>query len=112
MKTIQKDHPLVGTWITDDEDSNVAVVIEVRRGRFRVSSFTRSDGEFHKITHLKWNGKTLSFDSTVPSNGWRTKHVFSAGPHGFANVEFTWFELWKEKDVKPGEVPEAWRKRK
>lgn len=109
MKTVQKDHPLVGTWITEDEDSNLAFVIEVRRGRLHVSSFTRSDGEVHRIRNLKWDGKALSFDSVVPSNGWRTKVVFRTGPNHSAKVEFTLFEVWKKKDVKPGELPEAWQ---
>jgi hypothetical protein len=109
MNIVQKDHPLVGTWITEDEDSNLAFVIEVRRGHFRVSGFTRSDGEFHKITNLKWTGKALSFDSLTPSNGWRTKVVFRVGPDGSANVDFTLFEVWKKKDVKSGELPEAWQ---
>lgn len=109
MKTIDKEHPLVGTWVTEDEDSNLAVVITVQRGRFHVSSFTQSDGEFHRIRNVKWDGKALSYDSVVPSNGWRTRVVFRVGPNRGAKVEFTVFEVWKKKDVKPGELPAAWQ---
>ena len=109
IKTMPKDHPLVGTWITDDEDSNVAVVIKSKGGTPHVDCFTRSDGEFHRITDMSWNGESLVFHSTVPSNGWKTKHVFRAAPDGTADVAFTWYEVWKKKKVKPGELPEAWR---
>ncbi|HPR82597.1 MAG TPA: hypothetical protein PLD51_01950 [Pontiellaceae bacterium] len=109
MHSLPKDHPLVGTWITSDEDSDVAVTIEVQSGKFKVSSFTRSDGEFHKVENVKWAGNALSFDSTVPSNGWQTKHVFRIKPDGSAEVELTWSDVWKKKDVKPGEPPESWQ---
>jgi len=110
IKKMPEDHPLVGKWITEDEDSDVAVVISVHDGLPRVECFIRSDGEFYDITNLSWDGKRLEFEGLVPSNGWRTRHVFSVGEDGTADVEFTWFEVWKKKnDVKPGELPEAWR---
>jgi len=109
MRTINKEHPLMGTWVTEDEDSNLAIVISVQRGRFRVSGFTQSDGEFNRIRNVKWDGKALSFDSIVPSNGWRTLVVFRVGRDGCAKVDFTVFEVWKKKDVKPGELPAAWQ---
>jgi len=109
MKPMPKDHPLVGTWITEDEDSNVSVVITSDGGTPKVKCFTRSDGEFHEITELLWDGESLEFHATVPSNGWRTKLVFRAAHDGTAHVEFTWFEVWKHSDAKPGELPEAWR---
>jgi hypothetical protein len=108
-KGVQKDHPLVGTWITDDEDSNLAITIEIKKGNFKVSSFVRSTGEFLKISKLLWDGKALSFSSLVPSNGWRTRVVFRAARDASAHVEFTDYEVWKKKDVKPGEIPEAWK---
>jgi hypothetical protein len=109
MKTMPEDHPLIGTWITDDEDSNVAVMISVKNGSPHVECFIRSDGEFYEISNLSWDGTRLEFEGLIPSSGWRTRHVFSAAPDGTANVEFTWFEVWKKKDVKPGELPKAWR---
>ena len=109
MNTMPDDHPLVGTWITEDEDSNMAVVIGVKNGQPEIACFTRSDGEFHGICDVRWNGESLHFDSVVLSNGWRSHHVFRAAADGTANVEFTWYEVWKKKDVKPGELPEAWR---
>jgi hypothetical protein len=109
MKTMPENHPLVGTWITENEDSNVAVVIKSDGGPPQVECFTRSDGGFHDITDLLWDGESLEFHSTVPSNGWKTKHVFRAAPDGTAHVEFTWYEVWKQSDAKPGQLPEAWR---
>ncbi len=47
---ISNTHPLVGTWITDEEDSDAAFVIKVSRGHFVVTGFSQSTGEKFKIT--------------------------------------------------------------
>jgi hypothetical protein len=106
---IQNDHPLIGTWITCDEDSDAAFVISVVEGQFSVSGFARCDAEAFQISDLVWDGNALHFSSLMPSTGFKSKHVFRAQPDGSAEVEFTWWEPWKKKDVKPGDIPEAWQ---
>ena len=81
--TISVDHVLAGTWITDEEDSNVAFTFSSEKNGFRVSGFCRSDGEEFKISKVKWDGK--------------------------ADLELTTSEVWKKKDVKRGEIAEAWQ---
>lgn len=73
-------HPLIGTWITQAEDSNV-----------------------------KWDGKTLSFTAKMPSTGTITKNVFRMRQDGRLDLELTTYEVWKKTRVKPGQMPEAWR---
>ena len=107
MKLDQR-HPLVGTWITDDEDSNVALVIKVVQGRFRVTGFCRSDGECLKITKVDWDGKMLSFETVMPSTGCKTRQAMRPRPDGKVELELTYWEIWKKKKVKPNELPEAW----
>ena len=105
---IRPDHPLVGTWVTEEEDSRAAFVISVSRNKFRVSGFSRPDGEAFKITQLKWDGRALSFTARMPSTGWTTRNVLRLRRDGNANLEITLFEIWKKKDVKPREPPEGW----
>ncbi len=102
------EHPLVGTWITDEEDSDGAFVIKAARGRFVVSGFCRSDGEKFKIAKTQWDGKSLCFESFMPSTGWKAGHVFRMRADGKIEHELTTWEIWKKKAVKPGELPKAW----
>ena len=103
-----KTHPLVGTWITDEEDSNAAFIVKVTCGQFDVSGFCRSDGEKFKITRTRWDGHALSFDSLMPSTDWKARHVFRLRSDGRIEHELTVWEIWKKKDVKRGQMPEAW----
>jgi len=106
--TVAADHPLVGTWITDKEDSNAAYVISVSRGRFRVSGFCRTDGEKFEITNVRWNGATLRFTARMPSTERVTQIALQLRADGKANPELTLFEVWKKKDVKAGESLQGW----
>ena len=110
LSQIPPDRALVGTWITTDEDSNAAFTFAVVGNRFRVSGFCRSDGEKFKITQVKWDGQALSFTARMPSTGWVTKNVFRVRRDGRLDLEVTTYDVWKKKDVKPGEPPEAWRR--
>jgi hypothetical protein len=103
------DHALIGTWITEEEDSNVAFRVSLRNGKLRVSGFCRSDGEEFEIKKLKWDGKALSFTARMPSTDTVIKNVFRIRPDGKVDLELTMYEVWKKKDVQPGELPEAWR---
>jgi hypothetical protein len=110
LRRVPADHALVGTWITDEEDSNAAFVVAVKNGRFRVSGFCRADGEEFGITRVKWDGKALSFTARMPSTDYVMKNVFRVRRDGKLDLELTMYEVWKKKDVKPGEMPEAWRR--
>jgi hypothetical protein len=104
-----KPHALIGTWITDQEDSNAAFTISLENNKFHVTGFCRSDGEEFEITQVKWDGETLTFRARFPSTNTITKNVFRMRSDGRADLELTTYEIWKKKDVKPGEMPEAWR---
>jgi hypothetical protein len=109
MPEISKEHPLVGTWITEDEDSDSAYVVKFTRGRFVVSGFCRSDGERFRITQTRWDGFSLSFNALMPSTKWKSRHVFRLMKNGCVEHEITIWEIWKKKDVKPRQLPEAWQ---
>jgi hypothetical protein len=71
--------------------------------------FCRSSGEEFDITEVNWDGAALSFIATFPPTGNVTKNVFRVRLDGRADLELTSYEIWKKKDVKPGDQPEAWR---
>ena len=101
---------LLGTWITDEEDSNAAFTFSVRNSKVRVSGFCRSDGEKFEVRKVNWDGKTLSFTARMPSTNFVTKNVFRIRRDGRLSLELTSYEIWKKKEVTPGEAPEAWRR--
>jgi hypothetical protein len=109
MSLIPVDHPLIGTWVTDDEDSDAAFVVAAVGNQLQVTGFCRSSGEAFEITDAKWDGAALSFVATFPPTGTVTKNVFRVRPDGRADLELTSYEIWKKKDVKPSDPPEAWR---
>lgn len=104
------NHGLIGTWITDEEDSDAAFTVSLKRNRFHVSGFCRSDGEQFEIKKLKWDGKTLSFTARMPSTEFTTENVFRLRPDGKVILELTLYEVWKKKDVRPGDMPEGRQK--
>lgn len=106
---IQADHPLIGTWVTSDEDSDAAFTFSVADGEFCVSGFCQSDGEEFEISGVNWDGVALTFNAIMPSTGFATKNVFSIRPDGKLDLELTTREVWKKKHVKPGQLPRAWR---
>jgi hypothetical protein len=107
--SISQDHPLIGTWITSDEDSDTAFVFSAANDEFRVSGFCRSSGEEFEITEVKWDGEALSFVARFPPTNTITKNIFRVRSDGTADLELTTYEIWKKKDVQPGETPEAWK---
>ena len=106
--SISADHPLIGTWVTAEEDSNAAFVVGVLDGRFVVSGFCQSDGEAFLIRHVTWNGEALSFEAEMPSTGHVAQNRFRMRPDGCADLELTLYEVWKKKDVQRGVPPAAW----
>ena len=101
---------LLGTWITAEEDSDAAFTVSVKDKRYRVTGFCRSGGEAFEISGVKWDGKALSFVARMPSTNNVTKNVFRIRPDGKPDLALTTYDVWKKKNVKPGEIPEAWRR--
>jgi len=101
---------LFGTWITTEEDSNVAFKFSMRNKSHRVTGFCRSDGEEFEITRVRWNGTALSFIARMPSTNNVTKNVFRIRSNGKLEHELTTYDVWKRKNVKPGKIPEAWQR--
>ena len=81
----------------------------MKNSKLRVSGFSRPDGEAFEIKYVKWDGKILSFTARMPSTDYVTKNTFRVRRDGRLDFELTTFEVWKKKDVKPGELPKAWR---
>jgi hypothetical protein len=109
IPAIPPNHALIGTWITDGEDSDVAFTFSAKSNRFLVSGFCRSDGEKFEINEVQWDGEVLSFTARMPSTDTVTKNVFRPRRDGKIDLELTTYEIWKKKEVKPGRMPEAWR---
>lgn len=108
--SISVNKALLGTWITDEEDSNVAFAFSTKNNGYLVNGFCRSDGEEFEITRVKWNGKALSFVARMPSTSNVTKNVFRIRSDGKLDLELATYHVWKKKNVKPGQLPEAWRR--
>lgn len=106
MKLTNK-HPLVGTWVTEDEDSDAAFLVKVAKGRFVVGGFCRSTGERFKITEQTWADHALAFTALLPSTQCRSRNVLRLRPDGKAELELTLWEVWKKKDLKPERRPKA-----
>jgi hypothetical protein len=110
-RTIRINDTLLGTWITENEDSNAAFTVSAKNNRYRVAGFCRSDGEMFEITRVKWDGKALSFIARMPSTKAVSKNVFRIRQDGKLDLELTTYEVWKKKDIKAGEIPTAWQRR-
>ncbi|MFA6008445.1 MAG: hypothetical protein WC799_00570 [Desulfobacteraceae bacterium] len=102
-------HPLIGTWITDNEDSDAAFSITFEDGAFKVHGFCRSDGEEFEISNLEWNGEWLRFTAKMLSTDTISKNAFRIRPDGRANLELTIFEVWKKKAININEPPQTWK---
>jgi hypothetical protein len=63
---ISADHALIGTWVTDHEDSDAAFT-SAKGDTLHVSGFCITDREKFEITKVKWDGKTLGFTARMPS---------------------------------------------
>lgn len=67
---ITSNHPLVGTWVSDDEyGSEVEYVITPAANGFAVNATTTYDGEYAEIYDVKWNGEQLTFSAYWNSSG-------------------------------------------
>jgi hypothetical protein len=98
------DHPLVGTWEADEEDSRAVYRVVVKDGEFAVTGIDELDGEAFEISETTWDGHALHFASLMPSTGHRARHVFRLRDDGRVDQELTLHEVWKKRSV-----PEAAR---
>jgi hypothetical protein len=91
-------HPLVGTWVTDEEDSRAEFTISMSAGGFAVTGHDISDGEAFVISNISWNGEVLRFDSLMPSTQYAARHAVRMAPDGKTmEHEFTLMEIWRRK---------------
>ena len=91
-------HPLVGTWVDGDRDygSGVEFTIRAASTGFAVAAVD-SDGEVLVISNVRWNGRTLSFDSFVPSNGHRVTYAVELISPSEVSVRYSVTERWVRK---------------
>jgi hypothetical protein len=107
--SVSADHPLIGTWVTDQDDSDAAITFSAKGDTLRVSGFCISDREEFEITKVKWDGKILSFTARMPSTETITKNVFRVRQDGKLTLELTTYEVWKKKRAAVA-TPAAWRR--
>lgn len=91
------DEALVGTWTTEDEDSNAEFSFVIEKGTFQVSGVDLSDGENFQVEEIVWDGEALSFTAVMLSTGFVSRNVFRAQPDGKAELELTLYEIWKKR---------------
>ena len=96
-KKIHSDHPLIGRWIDNAEDTDAEIIIDCINEEFEVSAHCISDGEQFKIKNILWNGSSLSFDTEMPSTEWKTRHKLMPREDGKVDFELTTFEILKKK---------------
>lgn len=90
------DERLVGIWVTEDEDSDVAFRFAINEEGFHVSGWCLSTREGFDVRDVAWDGSALSFFAVMPSTGFRTKNVFRVQSDGEAELELTVYEVWKK----------------
>ena len=92
------NHPLVGTWIDEGEDSRAEFTIASTGTGLSVTGRDVGDGEAFQISDVSWDGEVLTFTSLMPSTGYRVRHVMRALSDGkFVEHEYTLTERWKRK---------------
>jgi len=102
---------LFGRWETEDEDS--AAIFHITRppgpmGRIIVRAFDKYDGENFRVTNVRWNGSSLSFESYVPSTKHRVRQTLHPVSRNHIRMELTVTERWKRTWTPvlfPGELP-------
>jgi hypothetical protein len=99
--SINRAHPLVGTWRDPDEDLGTTVRFTVRPSgdAFEVEGIDAYDGEKLSISNVRWDGRRLSFDCLVPSNGRRVEYVFEVIAPSEVLVRYTVSERWIRVDL-------------
>jgi hypothetical protein len=86
---------LVGRWETEERDSPAVIEIGVKNGGPVVTGFNSLDGERFRVSSVRWDGKTLTFTTYMPSTRHRVWHRFLYLRRGLATHELTYAERWK-----------------
>ena len=76
---VDPNHPLVGTWIEEENPihaTTVVYTIRARAGRFWVSGLDESDGVSLRISDTTWDGERLRFVTLFPPTKHRASHEF------------------------------------
>jgi hypothetical protein len=91
-------HPLVGTWVADDEDTRAEYTISASADGFTVTGRDRYNDEAFVISNVWWDGKVLRFDTFMPSTQHGARHAVRMAPDGKKmEHELTLMEIWKKK---------------
>lgn len=98
---VSEDHPIAGTWITDEEDSDAAFIFTVAHGYLEVSGFCRSDGEKFEIRDTRWDGDTLTFTARMPSTDYTSINSFRMRPDGKAASPLQFLRYGKRRMLSP-----------
>jgi hypothetical protein len=87
---------LIGRWEPCDKSSPVVVEIHDTAVGPKVRAFNKDDGEEFVVSKVEWDGKALRFETSVPSNKWRTKNIFRPTSKTKVMQELTFWEPWKK----------------
>lgn len=96
---MEDNHPLIGTWITWEEDSDLEIIIELNEGQIGVTSYDVSQKKKILISDLRYERDKLSFHSHI-SPEFTIRHVIKLRPDYNIDHELTKHEIWKRKGRK------------
>lgn len=85
-----------GRWKSADAQISVLFEIELLGKAFRIKAHDESDGEKLLISKVKWDGKTLSFETLTPSTKWRTRNRLKLISEKEIIHELTHWEKWEK----------------
>ena len=106
---VDSSHPLVGTWIEEEnpfDTTAVVYTIVVRAGRFRVSGVDESDGVSLRISNTTWDGERLRFVTFFPPTQHEATHEFWVTRKGRARHKVTYSDGYRNHTIN-----EVWKKR-
>jgi len=87
---------LIGSWQANQGYIPVLFTIAKTAKGFRIRACDQSDGEELVISKVKWDGKSLTFETLTPSNRWRTRNRLTVVSKTKAIHELTFWEDWEK----------------
>ncbi len=97
MKITTKKDWLVGSWQTD---SSVVLEITEYRNTLKIRAFDKYDNEEFIISKTRWDGKSLRFETYVPSTKYRTRNCLTPISKTKFLQELTLWESWEKLPIK------------
>ena len=94
VEAIQSNHPLVGTWVTEHDDSAAEFTVYPKGNTLLVKGQDRMDGESFVITEIEFSDNQLSFRSTMPSTGHTVVNRMKLVSKDVVDFEYTIKETW------------------